>query len=527
MPDHRVLYFDGNLLSALHLAGRRVHAEGAFHPDPLGVENFGHYLDGHRGSLFYFLSDVGDEGFQIESIPYIQGSDRGALLKRKLGQYYYGTPFSTGISLGREKEGRRDERILFAALTRPDDIQPWLDKLRERSIALSGVYSIPLLLATQAAAFAGTRERCLLITASSGGMRQTYFESGQMHFSRLSQFASRDDGDFARACNAESAKTYQYLAGQRQIRRGIPLPTLVLANAAAIPTLSASCRSTDEIAFEFINLADQARAAGLKTIPEDSRADFLFAQRLVGKPPAHQFAPAEERRFYRLSQARVALRGAALAIVAGTLLFGGRLALQWNDLTGDIAELTQQASSNNQRYQNLLSSLPKVALSPADLRAAITGFEHLGKRQDGFAPLLGHLGAALEQATAVELQRVEWELANSPDPKAASARAAGANAVQGSAPQRPSATSSPVAAGPWFTLTVDGQLPVAMAADQRPMIDYLDQLVVRLQTGDIQASLTRRPIDVESAKTFKSKSDRSGSSGPPGFSLLLSRTVSP
>jgi hypothetical protein len=106
------------------------------------VEAFSEYLSKHRGSIFALLADLADEGFQIESLPYTQGADRQALLSRKLGQYFYGSPLATALSFGRDKGGRRDEKFLFTALTRPQQVEPWLAALRAVEAPLAGVYSL-------------------------------------------------------------------------------------------------------------------------------------------------------------------------------------------------------------------------------------------------------------------------------------------------------------------------------------------------------------------------------------------------
>ena len=110
MPQQRLLYLDTNHLSALLWHGGTLHEEGHFAHDDAGVAAFSEYLAHHRRSNFRLLADVTDEGFQIETLPYTQGADRRALLARKLGQYFYGSPLSTAISCGREKTGRRDEK---------------------------------------------------------------------------------------------------------------------------------------------------------------------------------------------------------------------------------------------------------------------------------------------------------------------------------------------------------------------------------------------------------------------------------
>ena len=70
-------------------------------------------------------------------------SDLGWGIKRKFEQFYRNTPFRQATLLHRQEEGRRDDEMLFSALTNPQRISPWLDALLANHIPLVGIYSIP------------------------------------------------------------------------------------------------------------------------------------------------------------------------------------------------------------------------------------------------------------------------------------------------------------------------------------------------------------------------------------------------
>ena len=84
-------------LTAWHWQYRRPRsAKASFAADEAGLAAFGDYLQGCRSSLFYLLADVAEEGFQVEDVPFVHGRDRRSLIQRKLAQFFYGTPLSTG-----------------------------------------------------------------------------------------------------------------------------------------------------------------------------------------------------------------------------------------------------------------------------------------------------------------------------------------------------------------------------------------------------------------------------------------------
>jgi hypothetical protein len=65
-----------------------------------------------------------------------------------------------------------------------------------------------------------------------------------------------------------------------------------------------------------------------------------------------------------------------------------------------------------------------------------------------------------------------------------------------------------------------------MNGDQRAMLDLLERFAQLLERDDIKVELTKRPIDVESAKSFKS-GNTAATSAAPQFTLRLGRPIAP
>ena len=510
MPAKRVLLLDATGLTAHYWNSGHIRAEGEFQSDPVGLEALAAYLQKYRSSIFYLLADVAEEGFHLEDIPYVQGGDRNALLQRRLSQYFYGTSLSVALSLGRAKVGRRDEKVLFAALTRGEAFTPWLDTLRSAEAILAGVYSVPLLLANSGQNLVQTSTPSLLVTITRGGIRQSFFNQGKLHFSRLSQLATRSLEEVAVACSGESAKIQQYLIGQRQIPRGTVLQTRVLAHSDQLPALQKHCLSSADLNFEFTNLADTARNDGLKNAPDDNRADILFVHRLASKPPSQQFAPSTERKFFHLWQIRFALTSLAWIIFAGCLLYAGKTSLQGYELQQKTSELTMQITMDTKRYKNILDALPKVSLTPENLRSLMNRLEELSSRNPQLEPILIHLSGALDQTPKVELLRIDWRASD----------LKGSPAKVGASGTAPIATSEGL-----DVIEVIGQLPLGLSTDLRAQHDLVETFASRLRSPQFDVKVISMPFDIESGKPLKSRSDIATAQllQAPKFSLRIVR----
>ena len=214
--------------------------------------------------------------------------------------------------------------------------------------------SLPLLGADVLAKLAPGRERCLLISVTRGGIRQSFFENGQLKFSRLTPMASTDAAEIAAGCAAEAAKIHQYLLGQRLLARGIPLPVIALVHPAQTGVFQEHCKSLEELQVTLNDLHAACKTFGLKTPPRDSRSESLFLHLLARNAPRVQFAQPQERRFFRLWQTRAwLLKGGALALL-GCLLFAGREMVNIMESRAATENLLQQAESDTQKYLSLI-----------------------------------------------------------------------------------------------------------------------------------------------------------------------------
>lgn len=519
MAAKRILLLDGPLLTAHYWHAGHIKVEDRFSPEPAGLEALAAYLKNHRSSVFYLLADIAEEGFQLEDLPYVQGGDRNALLQRRLGQYYYNTPLSAAISLGRAPTGRRDEKVLFAALTRAETFTPWLDTLREAEANLAGVYSVPLVLAGCATQLVAQGGPLLFVTLTRGGVRQSFFDQGKLHFSRLSPLATKSLEEVARTTANDSAKIYQYLLAQRQIPRGEPLRTTIMAHAGRIPELEEFCRSSSELQFEFIDIATITRKLGLKDIPGDSSADNLFIHCLATKTPAQQFAPTGDTRIHNLWRIRFALTSTAWLILAGCLLYAGKTSLNMYELRDPIEATRALTAADTQRYNAILDSLPKVGISPENLRALIARFDVLRKRTPAMEPLLIHLSLALNDHPGIELVSLDWKIADSLD--TGEKVPTGARMPPGVPP------AAATTAGVWSAIEINAQLPLGMASDRRGQIELIEGFAARLRDSQTNVRILSRPFDIESDKPLKSASEKGGGKLPdaPKFALRIARQM--
>jgi hypothetical protein len=518
MPQRRLIQIDSSALS-VHLWQRgALREELRLTTTPDDLDALTEHLGRHRSSLFSFIADVPDEGFVSETIPFVRGADRQAMLGRKLSQLYYGSPLSATISLGRETGGRRDERVLFLALTRPQFFEPWLAAARLAESQVAGVYTMPLVAGRIVERLGVKAERLLLVTIGRAGIRQTFFEGNQLRFSRLTPVPLNNARDVAQACGTESLKLQQYLISQRVVPRSAPLPAIVLVHAASYGTFAESCRSTEELRFDLVDIGNAARACGLKEAPPSFIADPLYLHLLAQRPPETQLAPAAERRYYNLWQMRSALTAAGALTLIGCSLFAAKQVVDGHEMREDTAFAASRAQADRASYQGLMQGLPPLPASLEGVRGVVNRYGELKRRTDTPERLLGDISRALDLSPEIELESIDWSLTTAPDQVGAS----------GDTRRAPGVAEAPAANGQMYsTALIAGTLNPANNLDQRGQLESINAFVANLRRNEsLQVAVLQQPVDFQSGKALKGGTDTEIAREAPRFLVRVSTRLS-
>ncbi|MGB8856864.1 MAG: hypothetical protein WCC58_09375, partial [Burkholderiales bacterium] len=141
MLEKHFLYLTNHQLISVISRAEKFGAQRVFMLNESGKNEFDVYLGSIKSIPAYLLTDLIEEDFRSDTIPHVKPRDRAQLLERKLGQAYRYTPYRHATLQGRESDGRRDDRVLYTAITNPDLLKPWIDLLTAHKIPLMGIYS--------------------------------------------------------------------------------------------------------------------------------------------------------------------------------------------------------------------------------------------------------------------------------------------------------------------------------------------------------------------------------------------------
>ncbi len=514
MPQRHLLYLSAHQLSAHAWKGGRLDAQASFPHSEEGLVAFRQYLEKRRHNLFYLLINVADEGFQLDTIPFLQGKDREAVIQRKLGQYFYSTNLNMAQRLGFEKNRRKDERLLLAGFTNPAQIMPWTALIQSLGVPLVGIYSLPLLGPQLLKKLQPGPAPCLMLTVQDHSLRQSFFDKGELHFSRLVPLHDSSIHGIGHAMAAEAAKMHQYLTSQRLLARGQSLQALALVHPQAVRAVQEACSDSPAVTFRIVGNDEAARLIGLADAPEDSRSEALFLHLLAVQTPAQQFAPPPLRHDYRVWQLKALLSSGGLLVFLACLLFAGKQLYDATRLGSERAAIQAQADSAAQRYAELARTFPPMPVDNDTLRQVINRYQAMERQPTTPRDFYLLLSRALEATPQVELDTIAWQRGGT---------SAGGNG---------NATAAAAAPGEGDeSALVRGSIPTGPQANPRQVLAIFERFLAALrQQPGLQVNVQQQPFDVESGKSLKggsSSDDAPASAEPRHFVVQIVHRVTP
>lgn len=487
MIARRLLHLDTHRLTAYLWRRGQLTVEDVFAAHADDHQRFAAYLRACPASQFQLLANVSEEGFQTETIPFLRGRDRESVLRRKLGQHFFGTRLSAAVSLGFEKTARRDEKVLLTALTNAAQLQPWLTAIGEAEVSLAGVWSISQLGGRLLQAAMPLPERCLLLTLQDGSIRESFLVRGETLFSRMAPVSDSSVAGIAAAFAAEAGKLQQYLLAQRQIGRNETLPAIIVAHPQAAEAILASCLHTGNLDYRILDNRHLADRIGLAQPLPDSRSELLFLHLLASRPPRRQLADEPLRHDYRLQQIRQALIGVGAVSLFASALFAAKELYQAYALEDETRRLAYETAQLEQRYQEIAATFPPLPMDYPQLRDLTERLARLTAQRRFPDAGLQRVSQALDAAPAIELEGLEWAAAGPGQPPDAE------------------------------VLKIQGSVRTGAHANPRQVLQAFDAFVQGLQASGGDARIVKPPIDLESGQALRGGDAESEGSQPRSF----------
>ena len=523
MSAKLVVYFTAGGQALYFWSGGKLDLEARFTPDEQGLADFRAHLRGRRGALVYVLADLAGEDFHEDQIPYLRGSDRQAVVDRRLAQRYRDTRLAAALSLGYASGERRSERLLLASFTNSQQFTVWLDALAESGVRLSGVYSVPLLAPALAARLGVRGGRAFVVTANSTGLRQCYVEEGRLRFARLERTAEMAPEALAAFVRAEMLRLVQYLSTLRALPRdGPPIQVLVVVSAGQRAAFEQALVSDARLVFRTVLIDEAARKVGIKHLPADAAGEELFLHLAVRHPPKEQFARGEDRRSFLLWRLQRAIVAAGAFGFAACALYAGA---QWIDLLGvkdQIAVQRREAQDATRQYERITASFPVTQTTTDNLKATVVEFTRIATQSASPEPALVYLSRVVEKFPQMEIESIQWRIGK----PGGREDAGGSPAAAPKPAAAPQGTAADSALEVLQMIEVSGRVNATRRSDYRAITGQVQQFAEALRSDPAWRIVrTQLPFDVTSEGTLSGDIGLTEGAEAPKFSIMVARAL--
>ena len=411
----RVFYVSGGRLCAYFWEKGKFSEPAWFRADDNGLAEFSSYLEGEQIDPVYVLVDFVEEEFRQDTVPHVYGSDRRALITTKLNRLFRDTTYSHAVAQGREDSGRRDDKMLFTALIRPDLLAPWMSQIKEHRVPLAGIYSLPLVSEALFKELKIDARHALLVTAQSGGLRQTFVLDKQLKISRLAVLPSVEPDRHASFLLSEVEKIRRYLASLRYLPHDTPLNVYVLGNARQLEDIRRQSPDSLTTRHHLITFKEAAKSVGIKGEFDQDVADLIYAQVLAKKSLPNQYAPQASTRYYRLHRARFGLIAASILLFLSAAAWSGFTFIESIIAAGESESARNQTEFYNERYRIARLRLPETPVESRQIKLAVEIADSLLDYKTTPRKMLSTLSRGLESHPQVQLDRITWKTSANPN----------------------------------------------------------------------------------------------------------------
>jgi hypothetical protein len=359
-------------MAVYHWSGNALLEPLWFGADEDGLTEFSLYLDHAPHDPVYLLVDVVEEEFREETIPHVVGSDRRALIRTRLNRLFRDPTYSYAAVQGRDTEGRRDDRVLFTALIRPDLLSPWIGQIAKHKVPLAGIYSLPIVSEALIRRMPVESDHALLVTLqSTGGLRQTFFHQNRIKLSRLAIMPPGGTPGHASYVLGEIEKIRRYLNSLRQLPHDSPLDVYVVGGRPLLADITRQSPDSLTTRHHLLDVEEVAEMVGMKGPYGSEYSDRIFAHLLAKKRLPNQYAPSNQTRHNTMYRTRLGLLAASAALVVAGLFIGAWNVVDAINFSGETDSARLRTGFYKERVAIFKQRMPDIPAEPQDIKAAV------------------------------------------------------------------------------------------------------------------------------------------------------------
>jgi len=408
MAAKLLLYVSAHQATAAICRQGRLSSVQTFDDGQAGLSAFDAYMRGARGLPTRVMIDTLDEDYRFETLPHVARGDRAQMAQRRLRQLYRATPFAAWVQQERVIGKRKDDRYLFAAITDPEVLNPWLRVIEANRAPISGIHPLPMVTLSLIQRLGLKHPNLLIVTRNGAGLRQTFCKHLKFRISRLT--APRDLNTPADAYYAEEiGNTRMYLDALTVTHVDDTVLVLILDHDGSLRGLpDALSRGRPNMHCELIGPDEIARRLSISPTDLTACTDSLHLHLLANSAPNLDLAPPQVEVGFQVYKIRQYVYVAAAGLMFGAILWAAMNEIRAWYVADRIVLLEQQIQQYQLRYKEVTAQFPQTPASAEELRDTVEAAQRIRSALRTPEGMLVVLSRALDVSPDVALRKVDW-----------------------------------------------------------------------------------------------------------------------
>lgn len=324
-----------------------------------GIAELEHYIRTAVPAQAYLLVDLQDEDFRPEYLPHVRGKDRKAIIARMERKIFRDLEYCQTVSLGRSKEGRKDELFMFSSLLNAEALDRWMGIFTSLDIPICGIWSVSYL-SEQIINKVGAVDGHILLFSRQmrSAVRETIFKDGKLLISRQAKLERhvRDDENpetYAAVLANNVDTMHRFLINQRLLSFADSLTVYAVLKPEQIKEVSAHCKDTKTLNFKYLSISDlfkQFKITNCERPAMDVLLAYLCSNR---KPEQQQYLPKKHREPFKRYQVNQFIRGVSSALTLCFVVVATFLLLNAHEFDIEAEALVLRKKALQNEYNTL------------------------------------------------------------------------------------------------------------------------------------------------------------------------------
>ena len=407
-----ILLVDADGVSLLQWTGRKLQELDHFVAGKTSSDRFHFYLEHLPKIPFVIVTDFIEEDFRTELSVHVRGNDRTVLLQRRLAHLFRNTIYRTAKVIGRETTGRKDDRLLLTALTKPEIIDPWVNQILANRVSILAVTSAAYVMEHFAQSMSLKAQPHLLIVnqESSSGLRQTYLQKGRVIFSRLTPAGVSRSDSFEALLVEQCDQTRKYLERIKQL----PYDTMLEIHVFTAERFSEEPESVRDQLHYYYHWIDELKPRVRMELNSETALPgalhYSLARSMKKGGIPNVYAPLKVRRFAILrSTARYLYLTSVLLVVCMTIYISPSL-LRINDELARETQMRELSQPLLVEYERLRETFPETPIPSGQMELVVSSYESIVEQVSNPRRTLNAISEALLESPELQLGSIAWQL---------------------------------------------------------------------------------------------------------------------